>query len=262
MRVACCAVIGRSVAWASPRRARHRGRAGPPRPDGTGQRAGLLAQRGAHHRQRGSLRGSGARAIAPRPGPCRQGWPPLIILNGRGLLFPRYRDCGSREDGGHEPQAPPVETTPRLNVINPDVELHAGPCRVLVQVDRHHDLTRQPTDSQHRLLPPTRAPQSTGNACRHAQLVLPLTLFRRGQGPASARTCTRQKSASGVARHRLGERETIGSVATRALTKDSVEMEFLTDDPVAQAVTCQRVTFDARAPRCGRYGCATAGRVS
>ena len=24
-------------------------------------------------------------------------------------------------------------------------------------------------------------------------------------------------------------------------------MEFLTDDPVAQAVTCQRVTFDARA---------------
>src|SRR5215471_21366944 len=39
-------------------------------------------------------------------------------------------------------------------------------------------------------------------------------------------------------------------------------MEFLTDDPVAQAVTYQRVTFDARAPRCGRYGCATAGRVS
>ena len=54
----------------------------------------------------------------------------------------------------------------------------------------------------------------------------------------------------------------MGSVATRALTEDSVEMEFLTDDPVAQAVTCQRVTFDARAPRCGRYGCATAGRVS
>ena len=39
-------------------------------------------------------------------------------------------------------------------------------------------------------------------------------------------------------------------------------MEFQTDDPVAQAVTCQRVTFDARAPRCGRYGCTTAGRVS
>jgi hypothetical protein len=55
---------------------------------------------------------------------------------------------------------------------------------------------------------------------------------------------------------------TIGSVATRALTEDSVEMEFLTDDPVAQAVTYQRVTFDARAPRCGRYGCATAGRVN
>jgi hypothetical protein len=38
----------------------------------------------------------------------------------------------------------------------------------------------------------------------------------------------------------------------RALTEESVEMEFLTDDPVAQAVTYQRVTFDARAPRCGR----------
>ena len=33
------------------------------------------------------------------------------------------------------------------------------------------------------------------------------------------------------------------------------------DDPVAQAVACQRLTFEARAPRCGRYGCATAGRV-
>ena len=30
-------------------------------------------------------------------------------------------------------------------------------------------------------------------------------------------------------------------------------MEFLTDDPVAQAVTYQRVTLKARAPRCGRY---------
>jgi hypothetical protein len=72
----------------------------------------------------------------------------------------------------------------------------------------------------------------------------------------------KQKSATGVARHRPGERETIGSAATRALTEDSVEMEFLTDDPVAQAVTYQRVTFGARAPRCGRHGCATAGRVS
>lgn len=36
-------------------------------------------------------------------------------------------------------------------------------------------------------------------------------------------------------------------------------MEFLTDDPVAQAVTYQRVTLEARAPRCGRYGWATAG---
>jgi hypothetical protein len=73
---------------------------------------------------------------------------------------------------------------------------------------------------------------------------------------------SRQKSATGVARHRPGEPETVGSVATRALTEDSAEMEFLTDDPVAQAVTCQRVRFDARAPRCGRYGRATAGRVS
>ena len=39
-------------------------------------------------------------------------------------------------------------------------------------------------------------------------------------------------------------------------------MKFLTDDPVAQAVTYQRVMFDARALRCGRYGCATAGRVT
>src|SRR5690348_5647214 len=77
-----------------------------------------------------------------------------------------------------------------------------------------------------------------------------------------SRSSSRQKSATGVARHRPGERETIGSVATRALTEDSVEMEFLTDDPVGQAVTYQRVTFDARAPRCGRYGSATAGRVS
>jgi hypothetical protein len=54
----------------------------------------------------------------------------------------------------------------------------------------------------------------------------------------------------------------MGSVAARALTGDSAEMEFLTGDPVAQAVSCQRVTFEARAPRCGRYGCASAGRVS
>ena len=59
------------------------------------------------------------------------------------------------------------------------------------------------------------------------------------------RTSWGQKSAAGVARHRPGERETIGSVGARALTEDSVEVEFLTDDPVAQAVTCQRVTFDA-----------------
>ena len=52
-------------------------------------------------------------------------------------------------------------------------------------------------------------------------------------------------SATGVAGHRPGERETIGLVATRALPEDSVDMEFLTDDPVAQAVTCQPVMFDA-----------------
>jgi hypothetical protein len=50
-----------------------------------------------------------------------------------------------------------------------------------------------------------------------------------------------QKSATGVARRGLGGRETIGSVVARALTGDSVEMEFLTGGPVAQAVTCQRV---------------------
>lgn len=35
-------------------------------------------------------------------------------------------------------------------------------------------------------------------------------------------------------------------VATRALTEDSVRMEFLLHDPVEQAVTYQRVTFDAQ----------------
>ncbi|SCG53454.1 class I SAM-dependent methyltransferase [Micromonospora halophytica] len=35
-------------------------------------------------------------------------------------------------------------------------------------------------------------------------------------------------------------------VATRRLTEDTVDMEFLRHDPVAQAVTYQRVTFDAR----------------
>jgi hypothetical protein len=39
-------------------------------------------------------------------------------------------------------------------------------------------------------------------------------------------------------------------------------MEFLTGDPVVQAVTYQRVMFDALAPRCGRYGCATGGQVN
>lgn len=80
--------------------------------------------------------------------------------------------------------------------------------------------------------------------------------------PAAPDPVRMQKSATGVARHRPGERETIASVAIRALSEDSVEMEFLTDDPVAQAVTYQRVTFDARAPHCGRYVCATAGRVN
>lgn len=35
-------------------------------------------------------------------------------------------------------------------------------------------------------------------------------------------------------------------VATRALTEDSVNMEFLLHDPVEQAVTYQRVTFDSQ----------------
>jgi SAM-dependent methyltransferase len=35
-------------------------------------------------------------------------------------------------------------------------------------------------------------------------------------------------------------------VATRALTEDSVNMEFLLHDPVEQAITYQRVTFDAQ----------------
>jgi hypothetical protein len=78
----------------------------------------------------------------------------------------------------------------------------------------------------------------------------------RSDALSAAEECDRRRSAQ------PGERETIGSVATRALTEDSVEMEFLTDDPVAQAVSYQRVTFDARAPRCGRYVCATAGRVN
>jgi hypothetical protein len=39
-------------------------------------------------------------------------------------------------------------------------------------------------------------------------------------------------------------------------------MEFLTDEVVAQTVTYQRATLDGRAPCCGRYGCATAGRVN
>ena len=55
----------------------------------------------------------------------------------------------------------------------------------------------------------------------------------------------RQKSVTGAARYRPGERETIGSVAARALTEDSVKVEFLTDDLVARAVSYQRVTFDA-----------------
>jgi hypothetical protein len=76
------------------------------------------------------------------------------------------------------------------------------------------------------------------------------------------RTRGTQKSATGVARHRPGERETLASVATRALTEDSVEMEFLSDDPAAEAVTYQRLMFDARAQRYGRHGCAAAGRVN
>jgi hypothetical protein len=56
----------------------------------------------------------------------------------------------------------------------------------------------------------------------------------------------RRARQTGAARYRPGERETIASVATCALTEDSVEMEFLTDDPVAEAVTCQQVKSGAR----------------
>jgi hypothetical protein len=35
-------------------------------------------------------------------------------------------------------------------------------------------------------------------------------------------------------------------VTTRALAEDSVDVEFLLHDPVAQAVTYQRVTFDSQ----------------
>ncbi|WP_327391598.1 hypothetical protein OG533_00275 [Streptomyces sp. NBC_01186] len=35
-------------------------------------------------------------------------------------------------------------------------------------------------------------------------------------------------------------------VATRTLSEDAVNMEFLLHDPVEQAVTYQRVTFDAQ----------------
>ncbi len=38
-------------------------------------------------------------------------------------------------------------------------------------------------------------------------------------------------------------------VATRAITEDSVKMEFRVHDPVEQTVTYQRVTFDAMARR-------------
>ena len=48
------------------------------------------------------------------------------------------------------------------------------------------------------------------------------------------------------------------ALADRGLGREGVP----SDDPVVQAVTCQRVTFDALAPRCGRYGCASGVRVN
>src|SRR5215813_9959306 len=83
---------------------------------------------------------------------------------------------------------------------------------------------------------------------------LPAGAQRRTMPPPSSNQAARsgirtqrQKSAAGVARHRPGERESIGSVATRALTEFSVEREFLTDDPVAQAARRPRVLFGAAA---------------
>jgi hypothetical protein len=46
------------------------------------------------------------------------------------------------------------------------------------------------------------------------------------------------------------------------LGRNPPHRQFLTDDLVAQTVTYQRVTLGGRAPRCGRYGCATAGRAN
>src|SRR5262249_24418955 len=65
-----------------------------------------------------------------------------------------------------------------------------------------------------------------GTDCRSPRTRL--TVYAAGPVIRSAAS-----SATDVARHRPGERETIGSVAPRALTEDSVEMEFLTDNPVA-----------------------------
>jgi hypothetical protein len=86
-------------------------------------------------------------------------------------------------------------------------------------------------------------------------------MARASLRPARSSVIASAKSAMSWYHIQDGEREIIASVATRALTEDSVEMEFLTDDPVARAVTYQRVRSDAGAPRCGRY-CTAAGRVS
>ena len=79
----------------------------------------------------------------------------------------------------------------------------------------------------------------------------------RGMGCAHTRSLVTQRRTCHPDEH-----DCAFVAATRALTEDSVEREFLTDDPVAQAVTYQRVTFDALEPRCGRHVCATAGRVN
>jgi hypothetical protein len=66
-------------------------------------------------------------------------------------------------------------------------------------------------------------------------------------GPAAEiRSRGRARRVLGTCYQDLTEFDRGQRVATRALTEDSVEMEFLTHDPVAQAVTYQRVTLDAQ----------------
>ena len=53
----------------------------------------------------------------------------------------------------------------------------------------------------------------------------------------------------------------MGSAGARVLGGVSAGVEFVAGGLVARAVSCQRVRFDGRAPRCGWCGCVAAGRV-